>query len=403
MTPIFTLLLIAVAGAILVVAPCTACAFDVGKISVVSISVSVMVIIWAVQVLRTGRFEGFGNTRNVNLAILLYICSVAISVVFSLEWLTSLVGIYKRYDGFISLLVYVSLFLIAANFVTRKNVELLISTIIWSGVACGVFALVQKYNAIYSHDVMRPVLKQIWPSSTIGNPAFFAMLMSVMIPLVTYKVLCKRVSWRYIYIFALAILVAGLVVSNTRCAVIAVAVSMAVFFYFGCPAKNRWLAFLVCLRIAVVVAALAYVLKLSVITKFLNGNYSDRLDLYACMVPLIKNNWLTGIGLGTVLESGAQQTHNETAQQLVSYGILGLGAYIYLLVCICKDVWKFYGDEDNKLLIVTLFCGCLAGLVAIQFNPGSIPLTTVCWVLLGAIYGIKNTYPCGKFRYIPSR
>jgi|TARA_R100000750_G_C2343275_1_gene95126 hypothetical protein len=397
MTSIFILLLVTVAGVNLVFAPCTVAAYDVSKIVWVSILVAVMLIVWCVQVLNTNRFCGFSKTKTLNLGLLAYIGIVIISIVFSDDWVVNFVGFYKRQAGFISLIVYISLFIISANFINRRNAQVLISTLVWAALAACIYGLIQTFGL----DSLTKVEGRIF--SAFGNCVFYSAFLAMAMPCMYYKIFkAETLAWRIAYGFILAVLIINMSNTQVRSGLIAAFVSSVIFFYFSKRIKNVLIASVVGAGVIALGFAILHLQGINFIERiFCYTNYDDRIRIIVALPEVIKNNFFTGVGSGGLRHILVYKphiidnTHNVLTQQLISYGVFGFGVYIYLIKCFCCDVWKSYKREHDKLLITTLFAGCVSFFIFLQFNPSHTAITATFCVLSGAIYGIKNNSEYG--------
>jgi len=266
--------------------------------------------------------------------------------------------------------------------------------------AC-IYGLIQTFGL----DSLTKVEGRIF--SAFGNCVFYSAFLAMAMPCMYYKIFkAEALAWRIVYVFMLAILIANMFNTQVRSGLIAAFVSSIIFLYFS---KVITLSKKNVLRVGVIGAG---VFALGLVILYIQGysfierifsyvNYQDRICMILALPAVIKNNLITGVGsegLRHVLvykSHVTDNTHNVLTQQLISYGVFGFLAYIYLIKCFCCDVWKAYKHEHDKLLITVLFAGCVSFFVFLQFNPSHIAITATFCVLSGAIYGIKNNSEYG--------
>ena len=358
---------------------------------------SVIVIICSIRALQGNKFDVFENTKPINIALLIYFITCIISVVFSIDKQVSFFGEYKRFNGLLSLTVYLVLFIFSANFITKENVRILFDAVIVAAVITCIIGILQTDGKCYfDANVLRveSAGRIIRPFSTFGNTVFFSLFLVMSLPFLYLRIFeYKDVKIKAVYSVALLFVLFALIATQTRSGIIACTVSGIVFFVFSKCIRLRTVI-VVCMGL-LFIAILYGHNKEGTLWRFTNpAYYQGRIEIYENSVPIIKNNLVTGVGLdcvGQVLKTSygvRNNAHNDFLQNLLCAGLLGLSAYIYLIVSFVRDVWRLY-KRDN-LLITTLFSSCLAYFVFIQFNPAHIGSTCLFWIFLGSIYGIKS-------------
>lgn len=404
MTIIIWFIMATVIGVNIIVAPCTVHAFDICKNAWVTILTCIMVIIWAINVVSDGRFKGFNKTIAVNKALVLYIVAVGVSVIFSDNQLTNIIGGYKRQEGWLFLVISIAFFIIVANFITKENIDIFVNTLIVLCVVCIAYGFVQEYGyGLFGHD------KQglLAPYSTFGNPIFFAMFLSMIMPLFWYKLLTSNTYLlRILYLFGIALIVVSMINTQCRSGLLTIMIASIIYFFVAIKAIGFKRLLPIIIGIVMIVLCISgYIITkddhLSAIaSKFSRVSMdSDRVFILKEMSHVIKNNFVTGIGnegihkFVPIRVITIDRAHNEIVQQIVSYGILGLIAYLYLIYCFCHGARRVYRLEVNpkaKLLIISLFIACASYFMCAQFNPTHISITTTFYGIAGSIYGIKN-------------
>ena len=89
------------------------------------------------------------KARPLRLPIIALVLACGLSTILSINPYLSFVGTYKRYGGFISTLVYVSLFFAIVNFIDRRRISLLMSVIIFTAVIASVYGILQHFGIDY--------------------------------------------------------------------------------------------------------------------------------------------------------------------------------------------------------------------------------------------------------------
>ncbi|MFQ5965421.1 MAG: O-antigen ligase family protein [Candidatus Scalinduaceae bacterium] len=236
--------------------------FDLSKITVLYILAFAILIIWSIKTITISwkhnkqlgnrkhdivdvcndRYTGifgydcsqFIQSHPLNLPIITFLLVSGLATLFSLSPYTSLVGTYKRYDGFISTLVYIFLFYAIVNFIERRRLNSLINIIILTVCIASIYGIFQhfgldlyRWNTTFSfgsglgHRV----------SSTFGHPAFFSAFLIMVIPLVLIKIFsCKDRIKTCVYITILAFLTVTFYYTKTRATFLGLIISNVFFF-----------------------------------------------------------------------------------------------------------------------------------------------------------------------------
>ena len=93
--------------------------FSLSKVTWIRTLAATILGVWAIKLILT-KDRKFIRTP-LDLPVLAYIFSCGIATVTSIQWYTSLVGFYGRYEGFTTLLVYVLLIFITTNYIRSKE------------------------------------------------------------------------------------------------------------------------------------------------------------------------------------------------------------------------------------------------------------------------------------------
>ncbi|MCP4268463.1 MAG: hypothetical protein GY777_23280, partial [Candidatus Brocadiaceae bacterium] len=177
---------------------------------------------------------------------------------FSINPYLSLVGTYKRYGGFISTIVYVSLFFIIIHFIDKKRLWSLLNMIILTACFASIYGILQHFGL----DLYRWSTSfgfGIRVSATFGHPAFFSAFLIMVIPLILIKIFSNppiqnclspvpghtgessrfRCS-TFLYLGILALLIIAFYYTKTRASFLGLLISN--IFFFSLIGKKNLLA-----------------------------------------------------------------------------------------------------------------------------------------------------------------
>jgi len=174
--------------------------FDLSKITILYVLTFAILAVWSIKTIincqqnltrPTVNGQGIEFQQRLRqpliLPILAFLFVSGFATVFSINPYLSLVGTYKRYGGFISTIVYISLFFIIIQFIDKKRLRSLINIIILTACLTSIYGILQHFGL----DLYR------WSTSfgygirvaaTFGHPAFFSAFLIMVIPLILIKI-----------------------------------------------------------------------------------------------------------------------------------------------------------------------------------------------------------------------
>ena len=131
--------------------------------------------------------------------VLFYLGLFSLSVLFSSNWYTSLWGYYSRFNGgLISVLVFFGIYIVAKNFLTKKNLSVIQDASLITLLPISLYAIFQIGSASRVY-------------STLGQPNWLAAYLVFLMPLVVKRFIetkdkQKRVFWGATFLLAFAAL-----------------------------------------------------------------------------------------------------------------------------------------------------------------------------------------------------
>lgn len=256
-------------------------------------------------------------------------------------------------------------------------------------------------------------------ASTLGNPNFLAGHIVLILPFIYSLVFDKFGSKKTILLFLIAIIITyGLFITQTRGAYLAFLMSaifmiLLIFIYAkNISVKNKKF-FLMGFVVILLLFGFYFLLNKNAYNRvkniFLNQDEAVqiRLSLWKNSFNVFKDNFLLGTGAGNFpLKYSYYQassltpdyfkksdfyrsshSHNDYIQFAAEYGILGLGAILFLMFIIFKKSFNYLKAEGKeKILVSGIISGILAILIHAIFNfPFLIIPTTAYFYCLVAI------------------
>jgi len=346
------------------------------------------------------KFEYF-NIKALDFALIIFAVVVLISAIFSFFPSLSTRFLVFYATCFIMLLVMVS------SLKTERSLNLFIEIVLIGVTFTGLYGIYQdKVIGIAVNPAYTDLITNSNPQgrvfSTLQNPNNFAELLIMMLPFYMVVILNSKKIYKKIAYSLMAIPpLISFIGTGTRAAWIVFLVCAMIFAFF----KNKKLipllffAGLLCIPF---VPESIYRRIMSLTSSDKSASY--RIMIYKTVWPMLKDYWITGVGLGTdtfidVCENYYQYTkqpkppphsHNLYMQIWLETGILGVTSFIWFAVRTVKKCIISLSDKTesglNNILIAGI-CGTLGVLAMgipeyIWFYPR---VMFMFWVLVGVI------------------
>jgi O-antigen ligase len=339
------------------------------------------------------------------------------STIFSINPVISLLGSYKRYDGLLSLMIYVFLFYIVVTHVDRKTINLFVTAIIiTAGLIC-VYGFCQGFGFDFSWSTSFGFGGRMM--STLGHPAFLSAYLTMILPLIYYKAIkCRNLYSLCFYLLCIILLLISFYLTKTRATFIGLILSNICFFVLIGKAviKSNKVKIAIILSIIIGISIVfnfkanspikRAVSDLKVISaekaekaKFkLSGTIYTRWQTAQIAIEVIKDFPVFGLGYdcfgivylyyleeyleihkdATIVKEIQDRVHNDILDTMVQTGIIGLCVYLWF-VGTCVWIYK----NKRSMLATAILAGLCAYMVQNQFSFGHIPILMMFWVMLG--------------------
>ncbi|MFH1822097.1 MAG: O-antigen ligase family protein, partial [Patescibacteria group bacterium] len=314
-------------------------------------------------------------------AILIFTGMMFISMIFGVEWYRSWWGTIERGSGLFIFLHYLAFFFILISvFKEKKDWQRLINLFLISSLLASLYAFAQTLNLPIVHEAGLDRA-----SGSIGNAAFLASYLIFGLFLSLGMVFKKNLAsfWQHsFYVFIFFITLAGIILTKTRGAVIGLTAGIFIFILLiSIFHKNK--------KAKIIAAGLILVLFFSITLTFINkdsefvknNSYLYRLTYINFQETTVTQrlySWRAGLkafaekpifGWGPENYNAAynkyfdasyydisrsstyfDKAHNILIEILVTSGIFGLAAYLFLLFLILYYLYKIYKKKNEDLL-----------------------------------------------------
>lgn len=358
----------------------------------------------------------------INRLLLIYFVLITISLFFSLDPIRSIEGNFLRYDGYVTQIMYMLLFLFARTIHTiNKRFIYLVSL---SSAIVSIYGIIQYLGF---DPFIRDLTRMYWTSafSTFGNQNFFGSYLVLQIPFSLYCIIFHHQKWAYLT-YSLSFI--ALLMTMTRGAWIGYFVSM-LFILITLYLQNKqkffrnrhiWSTMFVSTLIFIGFNLLSkdgltnrfYTMFFDSKVLFTTSYAKDpdlidnlgsvRMFIWIRVIELIKMRPLFGFGIENLQIAFARyfnkdimrimgrlmlvdKAHNDYLHIAVSSGIPSLVAYLTFLITNAHNALK---RLDNSVYML-LFTSILAYTTCLFFNISVVSVAYIVWIYLGLISAYK--------------
>jgi putative inorganic carbon (HCO3(-)) transporter len=343
--------------------------------------------------------------------LILYLLFLILSTIFSHNHLYSLIGYSTRFEGLITLIIYIFVFFLAyRNFEFNEKFFriFIITTILLS--LYGVF----QY---FGFDPMpKEVARVIFVGrghSTFGNPNFHGTYLTLVLPIAAYVYLK---SGKVLYFIAAGSIYFSLITSFTRSGWVGSFFAFGIILYYSFKTKfnKKYIVYLLVLLLVITVAmeiesegrvilrALSLVEEAGDVLTQADGyeeGGANRIFIWERVIPLIFERPLVGFGPETLGEVFSERyhddiiakygeerifdkAHNEYLHVAVTTGIPSLFVYLAFVFSILK---RAYMNRHKNPMIIPLMASIIGYLIQAFFNLSIITVAYIYWVFLGIL------------------
>ena len=343
-----------------------------------------------------------------DLPLLAFLASAAISTVFAVNINLAIFGTYDRWEGLLTIATYALLFWLAVQLIAGDaDADWIIWSLLFSGYVVAVVAVLQAGFGVLGGGFFRSTY--IRADATMAHPDFLGIFLAMLLPIALAKLIGRHSSMtRLLAANLVVVLSLGLVATFTRSAwigaVLGVAVVLALHggrlrvlpvigFVALLAVAFGALAWFVNARPTTVPGGVANVYSRIVsITDLSSGSIAERLAVWGDTPRVIAARPILGWGpsnFGAVypqFQSANRNAilfddpHEETLGIAAKQGVVGLLAYLWILVAFVRAFWK-----GRRLAgAVALFGGWVGYQVSMQVDFSYIPTAVLFWLFAAA-------------------
>lgn len=358
------------------------------------------------------RLSEFIVKDDINYILLVYSILLMISLFFAQDKYFAIIGYPYRWEGFITICMYMLLFLAARSFEFDSS-KIMKGALIAACIVAS-YGILQYYGIDpFPRDSNRTNWTKAF--STMGNPNFLGSYIVLMIPISMHLFIIKKKNYACI-IFVL--LLYCLLCTMTRGAWLGAFISMGSYVFFLWFNRRKYenpfkrVLFTLALSLVVVFAfnlqsGNEFLKRFFSITNIVNNGEinkeagSNRMFIWIDVLKLISMKPFFGFGIENLSIPFSEffkedilkhygrmiiidKAHNEYLHIAVSSGIPSLIAYITFVAYVLKKGFKRMKEEPN---ILPFMAAVLGYLVQAFFNISVVSVAYLFWIFLGLLAG----------------
>src|SRR3989441_2657378 len=339
-----------------------------------------------------------------DLPLLAFIGSAALSTVFAINRNVAIFGTYDRWEGLLTIVMYALVFWLTVQLLSGEpDARGLTWSLLLSGYVIAAVAILQSAFGVLGGGYFHGANNIIRPDVTLANPDFLGIFLAMLLPVAFAKLVSRRpITTRILAANLLAVLFLGLLATFTRAAWIGAVVGVVVVLVLRRGGFHIWPFVISASVLAVGFATLAgiaaarpssggggigqaLITRIASIADLGSGTQNKRIATWGDTLPLIASRPIVGYGpdtFGLVYPQFERinqrfvlwdKPHQDALGVGASQGIIGLLAYLWIIVAVVRAFWRGRFQRGA----VALFAGWVAYTVAIQFDfswiPTSIP------------------------------
>jgi putative inorganic carbon (HCO3(-)) transporter len=346
-----------------------------------------------------------------DLPLLAFVFSAALSTVFAINSNVAIFGTYGRWEGLLTIINYALLFWLAVQFTTgESDSRALTWSLLISGYFIAVAAVLQAGFGVLGGGYFKSSEGFIRADATLANPDFLGIFLAMLLPLALDKVASQRPALTRLLAANMGVVFTiGLLLTFTRAAWIGALCGVMVILSLRRGRVHAWPALALGVIVLVFIGIIAGTgltrpeAKQTSITRALyarllsigdlgSGTEGVRLAVWGDTLPLIASRPIFGYGPDTFglvypeFQSASKsyelwdRPHEEILGVAATQGLAGALSYLWILVAFVRAFWR----GRLRRGAVGLFGAWVAYEVGNQFNFSYIPTAVPFWMFAAA-------------------
>ncbi|HEY8840435.1 MAG TPA: O-antigen ligase family protein [Candidatus Dormibacteraeota bacterium] len=389
--------------------PTTVDEFVLPKLLLARLLVMVLAIVLVAGWLRRGAVTW--KRTALDLPLVAFIGSAAISSIFAVNGNVAIFGVYDRWEGLLTITTYALLFWLAVQLMSgERDARWMTWSLLSSGYLIAAVAVLQSALGVLGAGSFGQSGAYFRADATMAHPDFLGIFLAMLLPIAFAKLISRRpLLTRVLAANLVIVLSLGLLATFTRSAWIGAVVGIAVVLALrgGRFRALPLIAFAAVLMIgfatlAGIVAArpssaqggIANAIYSRIVSSvdLSSGSIAERLAVWKDTPAIIASRPVLGYGpdnfalVFPLFQTSNRNSvlftdpHEEALGVLATQGVVGFLAYLWILVAFVRAFWA--GRHQRGA--VALFAGWVAYQVSMQVDFSYIPTAVPFWLFAAA-------------------
>ena len=392
--------------------PGTSEAFEFNKIVGIYIFTVLIVSAWIIKSINQKKVI-FRRSR-LDIPLLFFLGSQALSAYFSIDPRTSIFGYYSRFNGgLLSLVSYALLYWAYTANMTARDTKYVIRNTIYAGVGVATWAIFEHYGYSLSCLIIKGQFNTVcWEQdletrvfATLGQPNWLAAYMVALLPISNYEFLISKDRMnKVLWSGATGMIFAAILFTKSRSGLLAFGISYIVFWGLVLFNNRRYRKVFLNLSFVLVfifgVTQIGQTKPIDTTGMLITPSSEIRKIVWQGALDVWKKYPVVGSGVETFAFSYFKErpakhnltsewdliynkAHNEYLNYLATTGVVGLGSYL-LVVFTSLTIFVKELRIKNYELCLALMAGYVS-ILATNFFGFSVVTTSLLFFLMPAM------------------
>ncbi len=411
----------------LIFSPWLAIYYELPKLLVLRTLIISLVILAILKIVATGKIV-FKKT-SLDLPLLTFLFILVLSTIFSIDPTRSILGEFHRYEGLLTMTCYVLLVWLSVNSIkSEENLNRVLDASIFGAFFVSLIGILQHYGL----NLLELPAHVGQTASTIGNSAFLSSYLALTFFVALARSFTAPIRMKIFSAITSVLAFTCLILTYSRSGWVGFAVGVLFLAALGVSQRKKikinnlkkpiqLLGIAIITTLLILVALSSYAplkktegpseletLKERTISAVRGGGtVATRFILWKSTLRATADRPLLGYGRDTLalvlpkylpeeiheIEKNTyyDKAHNELLETLITTGILGLIAFLWIIIALYRNSLKTLGSikkTDLALTLGGLLAGITACLVQLQFNPASVNFDYLLWIMMGLALSI---------------
>jgi O-antigen ligase len=397
--------------------------------------ISLLVLIFIIEAYLNKKII-FHKPNSVELSLLIFCFVCFISWVLAFLWFPQYkIAVFSEGSRAFLLLMFACLLVFYIPIYLIKDDELLDRVF---GVIFFAAFIASIYGIFQSMGIELIWSKQIVPFgyrcvSTFGNPDFMSSYLILLIPISIHKFFStKEFFYKILWVLICVVMFTALFFTSCRSSILGLFVGLLfyLYFYFKTKVHKKRSFFKIIILIVLLSGSIIYFsppgkqviarIKESFYFSQKNQAIYQRLLIWQSGRDMFLDKPVIGVGWGLFelmypkyqgkylydkkfagYRTHANNSHNEILEQLSQVGILGLGVFIWFLLCLFNMIIKVYKNENfdkSKRMEFIAILSSIIGMLVDNLTNVSLHFIVpmmIFWFLVGV--SVRNVYKLDKY------